>query len=94
MEVSLRVLAPITPYLSDSLYSKLSGKLSNFTFHNSLFESSYPDSKDFNEIRNVDLENKMNQVIKIVLSLRALLAHVSNKMGVEGIAISYITNNN
>lgn len=80
--VSLRILAPITPYLSDDLYSRLSKKLSVFDCYNSLLESSYPNSREFEYLRNTDLENQMRQVIQLILSIRAstgILSGVKNK---------------
>ncbi|XP_031789446.1 valine--tRNA ligase, mitochondrial isoform X1 [Nasonia vitripennis] len=87
LEVSLRILAPITPYLSDELYSKLSEKLSIFEFNNSLLESTYPTKEEFVNLRDHDLETKMHDVIKVILSIRTLLANVSKKDNVEGFIV-------
>ncbi|KAJ8674009.1 hypothetical protein QAD02_005271 [Eretmocerus hayati] len=82
LEVSLRVLAPITPYLCDDLYSLLSKKLSIFQFQDSLLTSSYPTKEELEVLRNVDLETKMEEVIQVILSIRALLGNLaSNKRG-------------
>lgn len=78
-------MAPITPYLSDELYSRLSEKLSIFEFNNSLLESTYPTKEEFANLRDHELDTKMRDVIKVILSIRTLLANVSKKDNVEGI---------
>ena len=85
LEVSLRILAPITPYLCDELYSKLSKKLSTFKFNNSLLESTYPTKHEFKPLRNINLEERMQEVIKVILSIRSLLGNVSSKQHLKGI---------
>ncbi|XP_023246820.1 valine--tRNA ligase, mitochondrial-like [Copidosoma floridanum] len=87
LEISLRIMAPITPYLCDDLYSKLSNKLSNFKFNNSLLESSYPTVHEVQELRNIPLEKKMSEVIKVILSIRTLLGNVTKKNDVGGIIV-------
>lgn len=84
LEVSLRVLAPITPYLCDELYSKLTEKLSIFDSADSIMQKRYPSKEDFESYRKINLELKMEEVIKVILSIRALIGNVNKKDCVEG----------
>lgn len=42
LDVSLRVLAPVMPYLAEDLYRRLSTKFPEFSSAPSLMEASYP----------------------------------------------------
>jgi valyl-tRNA synthetase len=84
LEVTLRILAPITPYLSDDLYSKLSKKLSVFEFKSSLLESSYPTSEEVKYLRKIELEENMCKVIKLIKFLRSVLSNVPKCKDVQG----------
>lgn len=46
LEVSLRILTPITPFLTDELYSRLSKQLPSFLSLSSLSEASYPTTEE------------------------------------------------
>lgn len=92
LEVSLRILAPITPYFCDELYSNLSRKLSIFEFENSILEKSYPTKEEFENYRKINLEQKMEEVIKVILSIRTLLGNVNKRDGVEGMYDDLLVN--
>ncbi|XP_058805250.1 valine--tRNA ligase, mitochondrial-like isoform X2 [Phymastichus coffea] len=91
MEVSLRILAPITPYLSDDLYSRLSRKLSVFKQCDSLLESLYPSVKELQNLRNVDLEKQMSELLNTIISIRSLvsiLTEIKNKRDIVEVHIA------
>ncbi|KAK2587985.1 hypothetical protein KPH14_004064 [Odynerus spinipes] len=54
LEVSLRILTPITPFLADELYSRLSKKLPSFLSLPSLSEAPYPTSEEFEDFEDCE----------------------------------------
>lgn len=78
LEVSLRVLAPFMPYLSEDLYSRLGKKLPGFLSIPSLMEAAYPTVEELGT-RDEELESKFDDAIKIVLAMRNILSHVNKK---------------
>ncbi|KAL6268868.1 hypothetical protein P5V15_001988 [Pogonomyrmex californicus] len=85
LEVSLRILAPITPYLSDDLYTRLAKKgLPGFLSITSLLETSYPVSYEFDHLRDIQLEEKMRELIDVINAIRSCMANVSKKLNPEG----------
>ncbi|KOC61527.1 Valine--tRNA ligase [Habropoda laboriosa] len=83
LEVLLRTSAPIVPYLCDDLYKRLSNKLPEFLSVLSLMEAPYPVPEQFNEWRDVSLDERMHKVLKIILEVRSILAKVSKKLNPE-----------
>ena len=80
LEVSLRVLAPVMPYLAEDLYGRLSTKFPEFSSAPSLMEASYPTPEQFSEWRDITLDEKTDEVLDIVFEIRSLLANVSKKL--------------
>ncbi|XP_012528104.2 valine--tRNA ligase, mitochondrial isoform X3 [Monomorium pharaonis] len=84
LEVSLRILSPITPYLSDDLYLRLAKKkLTGFLSVASLLETSYPVPYEFEYLRNVELEERMRELINVINTIRSCMANVSKKSNPE-----------
>ncbi|XP_015585915.1 valine--tRNA ligase, mitochondrial [Cephus cinctus] len=83
LEVSLRAIAPIVPYLSDNLYTKLSKKFPSFLTVPSLLEAPYPKQEEFLHLRDIPLEKQMDKVWKVVIELRSLLAGVNKEFKPE-----------
>ncbi|XP_028982384.1 valine--tRNA ligase, mitochondrial [Diachasma alloeum] len=82
LEVSLRVLAPVMPYLSEDLYSRLRKKLSGFLEVSSLMEAPYPQEGEMGR-RNEALEQQFEHVLTVVMRMRNILSHVSRKSILE-----------
>lgn len=72
LEVSLRIMAPIMPYFSEELYSRLAKKLPTFATVTSIMEIPYPTSMEFND-RDEKLEKKFQTILKIISSIRNIL---------------------
>ncbi|XP_043285965.1 valine--tRNA ligase, mitochondrial-like isoform X2 [Venturia canescens] len=85
LEVSLRALAPITPYLSEDLYARCAEKLPNiFLSLPSLLEASFPKSTDdFGAPRDLELEIIFNQILDVVKAIRNALTHVAKRSDAE-----------
>ncbi|XP_011864369.1 PREDICTED: valine--tRNA ligase, mitochondrial-like isoform X1 [Vollenhovia emeryi] len=84
LEVSLRILSPVTPYLSDDLYLRLAKKgLPGFLSVASLLETSYPMPCEFEHLRNVELEERMCELIDVINAIRSCMANVSKKSNPE-----------
>ncbi|KAL0106283.1 hypothetical protein PUN28_016182 [Cardiocondyla obscurior] len=84
LEVSLRILSPITPYLTDDLYLRLAKKkLPGFLSVNSLLETSYPMPNEFEHLKDIDLEERMHELIHVINSIRSCMANVSKKSNPE-----------
>ncbi|XP_025987629.1 valine--tRNA ligase, mitochondrial isoform X2 [Solenopsis invicta] len=84
LEVSLRILAPVAPYLSDDLYLRLAKKgLPGFFSVASLLETSYPMPHEFKYLRNVELEERMHELIDVINTIRSCMANVSKKSNPE-----------
>lgn len=83
LEVSLRILAPFTPFLADELYMKMSEKCPNFSSFQSLMEAPYPAFEELQEYENLDLEAQMNVVIDSINRIRSLLTDVNKKLHFE-----------
>ncbi|XP_029166045.1 valine--tRNA ligase, mitochondrial-like isoform X2 [Nylanderia fulva] len=91
LEVSLRLLAPITPYLSDDLYTRLAKKgLPGFRSVSSLLETSYPMPCEFEHLRDIVLEQKMCELMNVIDVIRSCMANVSKKSNPE---INILTSN-
>lgn len=91
LEVSLRLLAPITPYLSDDLYTRLAKKnLPGFQSVSSLLETSYPMSYEFENFRDVVLEKEMCKLLNVIDVIRSCMANVSKKSNPE---VNILVNN-
>lgn len=85
LEVSLRVLAPITPYLSEDLYVRCANKLPEiFLSLPSLLEAPFPRSTDdFGASRDLELETRFDRILEAVGTIRNALAHVASKSDAE-----------
>ncbi|XP_033210927.1 valine--tRNA ligase-like isoform X2 [Belonocnema kinseyi] len=83
LEVSLKILAPFTPFLSDEFYIKMARKLPDFSNYNSLMEASYPTYNELQEYRDLNLEERMKNVIEVILKIRSLLTGLSKKLSFE-----------
>ncbi|XP_034190816.1 valyl-tRNA synthetase, mitochondrial [Osmia lignaria lignaria] len=83
LEVFLRAFAPIMPYLSDDLYNQLSNKLPEFLSIASLMEASYPIPEQFNKWRDVTLDERINEVLKMILEIRSFMGNINKKMNPE-----------
>lgn len=84
LEVSLRILAPVTPYLSDDLYLRLAKKgLPGFLSVTSLLETSYPMPCEFEHLRDIELEDKMCELMDTINAIRSCMANVSKKSNPE-----------
>ncbi|XP_047359164.1 valine--tRNA ligase-like isoform X2 [Vespa velutina] len=83
LEVSLRILTPITPFLTDELYSRLSKQLPSFLSLSSLLEASYPTTEEFKDLRNKLLDERMNSVINLITGIRSFTANISRKLELE-----------
>ncbi|XP_071563065.1 valine--tRNA ligase, mitochondrial isoform X1 [Temnothorax nylanderi] len=80
LEVSLRILAPVTPYLSDDLYLRLAKKgLPGFRSVASLLETSYPMPCEFEHLRDITLEERMRELVDVINAIRSCMANVSKK---------------
>lgn len=91
LEVSLRLLAPVTPYLSDDLYTRLAKKgLPGFKSISSLLETSYPMPYEFEHLRDIVLEEKMCELMNVIDVIRSCMANVSKKSNPE---VNILTNN-
>lgn len=66
LEVSLRILAPIMPYVADDLYKRLSTKFSEFLSVPSLMEAPYPMPE---QVRIIGLRFNKFQNLKFVFCL-------------------------
>ncbi|KAF3422053.1 hypothetical protein E2986_01130 [Frieseomelitta varia] len=84
LEAFLRISAPIIPYLSDDLYKRLSNKFPEFVSIPSLMEGQYPMPEQFNEWRDVSLDERINEVINIILKIRGIMGNASKKLNPEG----------
>lgn len=83
LEVSLRILAPVTPYFADDLYKRLYNKFPEFLSVPSLMEAPYPVPEEFDKWRDVSLDEKIREVLNIILEIRCLMATVSTKLNPE-----------
>ncbi|KYN06455.1 Valyl-tRNA synthetase, mitochondrial, partial [Cyphomyrmex costatus] len=91
LEVSLRILAPVTPYLSDDLYAKLAKKgLPGFLSVASLLETSYPMPYEFKHLRDIRLEERMHELMDVTNAIRSCMANVSKKSNPE---VNILVNN-
>lgn len=79
LEVTLRILAPVMPYLADDLYKRLSNELPGFLSVSSLLEASYPMPEEFKKWRDVHLDERMNELLKVISEIRVIMARVSRK---------------
>ncbi|XP_063986483.1 valine--tRNA ligase, mitochondrial-like [Diachasmimorpha longicaudata] len=82
LEVSLRVLAPVMPYLSEDLYSRLGRKLPGFLDVPSLMEAPYPRQGEVGQ-RNEVLEQRFEDILRVVTRMRNILSQVSRKSLLE-----------
>ncbi|KYQ52374.1 Valyl-tRNA synthetase, mitochondrial [Trachymyrmex zeteki] len=96
LEVSLRILAPVTPYLSDDLYIRLAKKgLPGFLSVTSLLETSYPMPYEFKHLRDVELEERIRELMDVTNVIRSCMANVSKKSNPEvNILVNNIRNYN
>ncbi|XP_043248417.1 valine--tRNA ligase, mitochondrial-like [Colletes gigas] len=78
-EVSLRIIAPIMPYLADDLYKRLSDKFTEFLSVPSLMEAPYPTSEEFSKWADYRLHKRFDAVLMIVSEIRSLTG------GIKGI---------
>ncbi|XP_011315239.1 valine--tRNA ligase, mitochondrial-like [Fopius arisanus] len=78
LEVSLRILAPVMPYLSEDLYHRLRRKLPGFLEVPSLMEAPYPTVEE-HHWRNEELEEEFEAILTVVLRIRNILSNVSRK---------------
>ncbi|CAK9802615.1 Valine--tRNA ligase [Anthophora plagiata] len=83
IEVVLRTCAPIIPYFSDDLYRRLSNEFPEFLSVPSLMEVPYPLPEQFNKWRDVSLDEKMQEVLKIIAEIRRVMANTSKKLNPE-----------
>ncbi|XP_012279471.1 valine--tRNA ligase, mitochondrial-like [Orussus abietinus] len=83
LEVSLRILAPLTPYLCDEFYTKLSPKLPGFLSLPSLTEAPYPVPSEFEDLRDISLEEKFNEVLEVINRMRSISAGINRKLKPE-----------
>ncbi|XP_076286853.1 valyl-tRNA synthetase, mitochondrial isoform X1 [Lasioglossum baleicum] len=83
LEVSLRLISPITPFFADELYTRLSNKFSEFLPVPSLMEAPYPMPQQFNTWKDDILDQRIQKVIDMILEIRSITAHVSKKMNPE-----------
>ncbi|XP_046604629.1 valine--tRNA ligase-like [Neodiprion virginianus] len=74
LDVSLRIIAPITPYLADELYSLLSQRIDTLPTLKSLMQTTYPTSEEFQEFRDEVLEENIGNVWKVVSTIRSLIS--------------------
>ncbi|XP_057334849.1 valine--tRNA ligase, mitochondrial-like [Microplitis mediator] len=84
LEVSLRAISPVMPFLCDELYSRLAAKLPAFTPTPSVMKLSYPTVEEFD--RDCKLEEKFSRVLKIIFDVRNIYAYV-NKSSILGVEI-------
>ncbi|KYM77237.1 Valyl-tRNA synthetase, mitochondrial [Atta colombica] len=91
LEVSLRILAPVTPYLSDDLYARLAKKgLPGFLSVASLLETSYPMPYEFKHLRDIRLEERIRELVDVTNAIRSCMANVSKKSNPE---VNILVNN-
>ncbi|KYN35996.1 Valyl-tRNA synthetase, mitochondrial [Trachymyrmex septentrionalis] len=91
LEVSLRILAPVTPYLSDDLYVRLAKKgLPGFLSVTSLLETSYPMPYEFKHLRDIGLEERIRELMDVTNAIRSCMANVSKKSNPE---VNILVNN-
>ncbi|KAG5330802.1 SYVC ligase, partial [Acromyrmex heyeri] len=91
LEVSLRILAPVTPYLSDDLYVRLAKKgLPGFLSVASLLETSYPMQYKFKHLRDIRLEERICELVDVTNAIRSCMANVSKKSNPE---VNILVNN-
>ncbi|KAG5326644.1 SYVM2 protein, partial [Pseudoatta argentina] len=91
LEVSLRILAPVTPYLSDDLYVRLAKKgLPGFLSVASLLETSYPMPYEFKHLRDIRLEERICELVDVTNAIRSCMANVSKKSNPE---VNILVNN-
>ncbi|KAF7391781.1 hypothetical protein HZH68_011324 [Vespula germanica] len=83
LEVSLRILTPITPFLTDELYSRLSKQLPSFLSLSSLSEAPYPTTEEFKDLRNELLDERMNSIVNLITEIRSFTANISKKLEPE-----------
>ncbi|XP_043585480.1 valine--tRNA ligase-like [Bombus pyrosoma] len=83
LEVFLRISAPIIPYISDDLYKRLSNEFPEFLSVPSLMQAQYPVPQQYNEWRDVSLDEKINDVLNIILKIRSIIGNVSKKLSPE-----------
>lgn len=84
LEVSLRLFAPIAPYLTDELYTRIARKLSmSFLPVSSLLEAAYPESKEFEHLRDISLEENIRKIVDLIDAIRSCMANVSKKFNPE-----------
>lgn len=83
LEVSLRAFAPISPFLSDELYTRLAKKLPSFLAVSSLLEAPYPTWNEFQLFRNELLEERMQSVLNLITDIRCFTAHINKKLEPE-----------
>ncbi|XP_050590531.1 valine--tRNA ligase isoform X1 [Bombus affinis] len=83
LEVFLRISAPIIPYISDDLYKRLSNEFPEFLSVPSLMQAQYPVPQQYNEWRDVSLDEKINDVLNIILKIRSIIGNVSKKLNPE-----------
>ncbi|XP_026675476.1 valine--tRNA ligase-like isoform X2 [Ceratina calcarata] len=83
LETFLRVTAPVIPYLSDDLYKRLSNILPEFVSIPSLMEAQYPEPEQFTEWRDDPLDERINEVLKLILEIRSVTANISKKLNPE-----------
>ncbi|KZC08286.1 Valine--tRNA ligase, partial [Dufourea novaeangliae] len=79
LEVSLRLIAPITPFVADDLYTRLSDKFSEFLSVPSLMEAPYPMPEQFSKWRDDTLDERIQELLELILEIRSVMANV-NKM--------------
>ncbi|XP_076169430.1 valine--tRNA ligase-like isoform X3 [Ptiloglossa arizonensis] len=84
LEVSLRILAPIMPYVADDLYKRLSTKFSEFLSVPSLMEAPYPMPEQFNKWKDNTIDKNIHKVETMIFQIRHIMNNVSKKLNPEG----------
>ncbi|XP_012268548.2 valine--tRNA ligase-like isoform X2 [Athalia rosae] len=72
LDVTLRTMAPIAPYLADELYAQLSHRIPSLPSFDSLMEAPYP--AEMEVFRDQNVEEKFEKIKKIVSSTRSLIS--------------------
>ncbi|XP_054013458.1 valine--tRNA ligase-like [Hylaeus anthracinus] len=80
LEVFLRILAPVMPYLADELYTKLSDQFPEFLVVPSLMVASYPLPEQFKKWRDVTLDDRIYTVLELIFEIRKQLPNNTKKL--------------
>ncbi|KAH0535297.1 valine--tRNA ligase, mitochondrial-like [Cotesia glomerata] len=81
LEVSLRTISPVMPYLCEELYSRLAKKLPAFTQTPSIMKLKYPTFEE--DDRDCKLEERFSQVLQIILAVRNIYTYVNKSSILE-----------